>query len=165
MNKETVMALLAEINDENSGRDLVSAGNVREVGIHEDSISVDIRLGYPLANQGAELADIIKTRLENDPGINMAEITIKPGRYLFLGDNRDNSHDGRKFGTVRLQELEGPAGLLYWSWDWNGGWLELLNPLTWWDNLVHRTRWGRVGRFENCFPSDGEPPGRSTRRS
>jgi signal peptidase I len=99
------------------------------------------------------------------PGINMAEITIKPGRYLFLGDNRDNSHDGRKFGTVRLQELEGPAGLLYWSWDWNGGWLELLNPLTWWDNLVHRTRWGRVGRFENCFPSDGEPPGRSTRRS
>jgi signal peptidase I len=85
-------------------------------------------------------------------GIDMPEITVKPGRYLFLGDNRDNSHDGRRFGTVRLVDLEGPAGLLYWSWDWNGGWLELLNPLTWWDNLRHRTRWGRKGRFHACLP-------------
>jgi len=56
MNKESVMVLLAEINDKNSERDLVSAGAVREVGIHEDSVSVDVRLGYPIANDGAELA-------------------------------------------------------------------------------------------------------------
>ena len=88
------------------------------------------------------------------PGIDMTEITVKPGRYLFLGDNRDNSHDGRKFGTVRLQELEGPAGLLYWSWDWNGGWLELLNPLTWWRNLTQHTRWSRFGGFDACLSDD-----------
>ena len=76
MNKDTVMALLAEIGDENSGRDLVSAGNVREVGIHEDSVSVDIRLGYPLADQGAELAGTIKARLESDPGIEKAGVNI-----------------------------------------------------------------------------------------
>ena len=76
MNKESVMALLGEINDENSGRDLVSAGTVREVGIHEDSVSVDIRLGYHLADQGKELADIIKTRLESDPGIDTAGVDI-----------------------------------------------------------------------------------------
>lgn len=91
-------------------------------------------------------------------GIDMPEITIKPGRYLFLGDNRDNSHDGRKFGTVRLEELEGPAGLLYWSWDWNGSWAELLNPLTWWTNLTSRTRWGRLGSFHGCLPAG--PDGR-----
>lgn len=89
------------------------------------------------------------------PSIDMPEITIKEGRYLFMGDNRDNSHDGRRFGTVRLQELEGPAGLLYWSWDWNGSWLSLLNPLTWWDNLLHRTRWSRMGSFHECLPEGG----------
>ena len=76
MNKESVMAMLAEINDENSGRDLVSAGTVREVGIHEDSVSVDIRLGYHLADQGAELAAAIKTRLESDPDINTAGVNV-----------------------------------------------------------------------------------------
>ena len=48
------MALLGEINDENCDRDLVTAGAVREVGIHEDSVSVDIRLGYHLADKGEE---------------------------------------------------------------------------------------------------------------
>ena len=76
MNKESVMAMLAEINDENSGRDLVSAGTVREVGIHEDSVSVDIRLGYHLADQGAELAAAIKTRLESDTDIDTAGVNI-----------------------------------------------------------------------------------------
>jgi ATP-binding protein involved in chromosome partitioning len=76
MNKESVMAILAEINDENSGRDLVSAGFVREVGIHEDSVSVDIRLGYHLADQGTELAAAIKTRLESDPDIDTAGVNI-----------------------------------------------------------------------------------------
>jgi len=76
MNKESVMALLAEINDDNSGRDLVSAGAVREVGIHEDRISVDIRLGYPLADKGEALAAEIKSRLESDPDIDAANVAI-----------------------------------------------------------------------------------------
>jgi signal peptidase I len=91
------------------------------------------------------------------PGIDMAETEVRPGRYLFLGDNRDNSFDGRRFGTVRLAEIEGPAGLLYWSWDWNGGWLELLSPLTWWNNLTGRMRWERLGGFHACF-DEGPPP-------
>jgi ATP-binding protein involved in chromosome partitioning len=76
MNKESVMALLAEIEDENSGRDLVSAGNVREVGIHESNVSVDIRLGYPLADQGAEFAGVIRAHLESDPDIDKANVNI-----------------------------------------------------------------------------------------
>ena len=88
----------------------------------------------------------------------MDEITVKPGRYLFLGDNRDNSHDGRRFGTVRLEELEGPAGLLYWSWDWNGSWLALLSPFTWWENLTEHMRWSRMGDFDACFEEGEVPP-------
>ena len=76
MNKESVMALLSEINDENCSRDLVSAGAVREVGIHEDRVSVDIRLGYPLADQGAQFAALIKARLESAPDIDKAAVNI-----------------------------------------------------------------------------------------
>ena len=76
MNKETVMALLAGIIDENSGRDLVSAGAIREVGIHEDRVSVDVRLGYPLADNGAALAARIKTVLEADAGIDKASVNM-----------------------------------------------------------------------------------------
>jgi signal peptidase I len=68
--------------------------------------------------------------------------TVEPGRYLVLGDNRDYSKDSRVWGTVRKAEIKGPAFMLYWSWDFNGGWLELLNPLTWWN--VEK-RWDRIG--------------------
>jgi len=70
------MALLGGISDENTGCDLVTAGTVREVGIHEDRVSVDIRLGYPLADQGEALAADIKARLEEDPGIDAAAVNI-----------------------------------------------------------------------------------------
>jgi len=68
--------------------------------------------------------------------------TVEEGRYLVLGDNRDHSKDSRVWGTVRKAEIKGPAFVLYWSWDFNGGWLELLNPLTWWNA---EKRWDRIG--------------------
>lgn len=89
------------------------------------------------------------------PGFDMPEMVVKPGRYLFLGDNRDNSYDGRRFGTVQLAAMAGPAGLLYWSWNWNGSWLSLLNPVTWWRNFTQRTRWSRIGHIVQCLPEAG----------
>ncbi|MBW2289128.1 MAG: signal peptidase I [Deltaproteobacteria bacterium] len=68
--------------------------------------------------------------------------TVEEGRYLVLGDNRDHSKDSRVWGTVRKAEIKGPAFMLYWSWDFNDGWLELLNPLTWWKA---EKRWDRIG--------------------
>jgi signal peptidase I len=82
----------------------------------------------------------------DDPGAHFqaprAVTTVEPGRYLVLGDNRDYSKDSRVWGTVREAEIKGPAFVLYWSWDFNGGWLELLNPLTWWNA---EKRWDRIG--------------------
>lgn len=69
-------------------------------------------------------------------------VRVEPGRYFMLGDNRDNSKDSRVWGTVRHEELKGPAFILYWSWDFNGSWAEVLNPLTWWS--VDK-RWSRIG--------------------
>jgi signal peptidase I len=91
------------------------------------------------------------------PSDDMPEITVKPDRYFFVGDNRDNSFDGRRVGTVSADELAGPARLLYWSWNWNGSWLSLLNPLTWWNNLTERMRWGRMGSFHACVEPGDEP--------
>ncbi len=72
-------------------------------------------------------------------------LTVEEGRYFMLGDNRDHSKDSRFWGTVRLAEIKGPAFVLYWSWNFNGTWGELLNPLTWWDLLTSRMRWERIG--------------------
>jgi ATP-binding protein involved in chromosome partitioning len=76
MNKESVMAVLAEINDDNTGRDLVASGAVREVGVHENRVSVDIRLGYHLADNGAQLAQAVKARLESEADIEQASINV-----------------------------------------------------------------------------------------
>jgi signal peptidase I len=72
-------------------------------------------------------------------------IVVEPGRYLMMGDNRDHSKDSRVWGTVRLAEIKGPAFVLYWSWDFNGSWGQLLNPVTWWELLTSRMRWDRIG--------------------
>jgi len=125
--------------------------------------------GKTFTDEGGRVFDIVREDLPgcshyvlddpHHPGQDMAEIQVRPGRYLFLGDNRDNSYDGRMVGTVRRIDLAGPAGLLYWSWNWNGSWLALLNPLTWLRNLSSRTRWGRIGGFMGCLaPGDSGPP-------
>ena len=72
-----------------------------------------------------------------------ATFEVEPGRYFMLGDNRDWSKDSREWGTVRRAEMKGPAFLLYWSWSFSGGWLELANPATW---LAAGIRWDRIGQ-------------------
>jgi signal peptidase I len=70
--------------------------------------------------------------IKNDPGINrknsilsanlsprdnFGPVTV-PGHSLFvMGDNRDNSHDGRFWGFVDYKALKGKAFIMYWSWD------------------------------------------------
>jgi signal peptidase I len=46
-----------------------------------------------------------------------------------LGDNRDESVDSRYWGFVDLQDVEGKAFIIYWSWD----------------SDLHKPRWERFG--------------------
>jgi len=76
---------------------------------------------------------------------------VEPGRYFMMGDNRDNSNDSRGWGTVRLEELKGPAFILYWSWNVNGNMLSFFNPLNW---ITAEKRWGRIFQRVRCEPVD-----------
>ena len=87
-------------------------------------------------------------RILDDPKIEFPTphpIVVEPGRYFMMGDNRDHSKDSRVWGTVREAEFKGPAFGIYWSWEFNGSWSQLLNPLTWWDLMTRRMRWDRIG--------------------
>ena len=87
-------------------------------------------------------------RVLDDPAISPTEpkpVTVPPGRYFMLWDNRDHSKDSRWWGTVDKADLKGPAIFLYWSWNFKGEWPELLNPLTWWRLLTREMRWERMG--------------------
>ncbi|MFQ5459032.1 MAG: signal peptidase I [Myxococcota bacterium] len=56
-------------------------------------------------------------------------VVVDEDRYFMMGDNRDNSRDGRFWGFVRDSEIRGNAFVIYWSWD----------------RERHRVRWGRLG--------------------
>ncbi len=79
------------------------------------------------------------------PGLPQNPYTVPEGRYFVMGDNRDNSNDSRRWGTVRPQEIKGPVTYLYWSWTNPSGWLTILKPWTWWHLLTQQTRWNRFG--------------------
>lgn len=57
---------------------------------------------------------------------------IPAGKYMMMGDNRDNSEDSRYFGLVDLKNIHGKVFLSYFSVNWgdkrNGGNSEI-NPI------------------------------------
>ncbi len=94
----------------------------------------------------------------DDPRVDRLDrgtFVVEPGRYFMMVDNRDNSNDSRAWGTVRLEELKGPAFILYWSWDVNGNMLSFFNPVNW---ITAEKRWDRVFQRVRCEPVEPAPP-------
>ncbi len=46
------------------------------------------------------------------------EVTVPEDHYLMVGDNRDDSNDGRCWGLVPEENLVGKAFFVWLSWDW-----------------------------------------------
>ena len=67
------------------------------------------------------------------------DVTVPAGNYLMIGDNRDNSEDGRywspdgrSWGFVPEQNLVGSAKRVWFNLDWDRDW-------------AHKIDWGRIG--------------------
>jgi len=93
------------------------------------------------------ILDDPRSHSRGDSRLDRGTWVVEPGRYFMMGDNRDNSNDSRVWGTVRLEELKGPAFILYWSWNVNGNMLSFFNPLNW---FSAEKRWDRVFQRVRC---------------
>ena len=55
-------------------------------------------------------------------------VTVPPGKFFVMGDNRDQSYDSRYWGFADVEAIKGRATFIYWSWDGS-----------------HWPRWNRLG--------------------
>lgn len=72
--------------------------------------------------------------------------TLKEPVFLMMGDNRDNSSDGRFWGLLARRNVKARAFVLYFSFDNADNGFAFGNPLSWL-SIPLRIRWNRLGRL------------------
>ena len=88
------------------------------VEVHLGQISIDGKLAPIEEHYGRLIENLAGTlhqvRLTNGGGPDFGPVTLPPDRYLVMGDNRGDSHDGRAFGLVARDAFLGRAFAVYW---------------------------------------------------
>ena len=64
------------------------------------------------------------------PSSHFGPIKVQPGHFFVMGDNRDNSSDGRCWGQVPVENLKGRALFIWWSSGAQGPrWHRMFTPI------------------------------------
>lgn len=100
----------------------------RIIGVPGDTLEMRDRKVY---RNGQPLDEpyVQTTQPPNSARDNFPPLTVPPGKYFVLGDNRDDSADSRVWGFVDRSAIHGKAWRIYWSWQG-------------FDNI----RWNRIGK-------------------
>ncbi len=110
----------------------------RVIGVGGDKIEIKNKVVYVNNVALVEPYAIYNSKSAGESAIeprdNFGPVIIPRNKFLVLGDNRDNSHDGRFWGYVDMSEIKGRSFIIYWSWNSKNEWL-------------NKVRWGRLGKL------------------
>lgn len=98
----------------------VIAGPGEVVEIRDKRVFVN---GEPRDTEHAYFADGKDGLADDGLRDNYGPVTVPPAHLFVLGDNRDRSYDSRFWGFLPVEEVEGEAIIVYWSWDNQDRWV------------------------------------------
>lgn len=77
ISREQVEGVLQTWQDPYLGTDLISAHCIRDIGVADGHVSVEIELGFPASGYRQTLASQLQGRIEALAGVTQAEVSVR----------------------------------------------------------------------------------------